>query len=106
MLEIDKKRLEKLDQTYQFQRVVSDGDDRVRLDDPGEQRCRFCGGKPGDSIDGDTVTFKKDAHVIPQLLGNSNLVSDFECDICNEYFSLYESSLGEYTSPIRALLGI
>ena len=57
--------------------------------------CRFCNSKYGE------VFFKKDAHVISKLLGNKYLVSDFECDNCNQLFSEYESHLSHFIGPIR-----
>jgi hypothetical protein len=63
-------------------------------------RCRFCGQeKPN-------VKFKKDAHVIPQLLGNRYALSKYECDLCNEHFSLYESSLASYLGLFRTMARI
>ncbi len=60
--------------------------------------CRFCGrAKPNTS-------FKKDAHVIPQLLGNRKLLSYFECDKCNELFSIFENSLASYLDPFRTFV--
>jgi hypothetical protein len=58
--------------------------------------CRFCGKtKP-------EVTFKKDAHFIPQFMGNRYLLSSFECDICNEKFGeLYENSFANYLGAYR-----
>ena len=64
-----------------------------------EKICRFCGKTQPN------VKFKKDAHLIPQLLGNRTLVTNFECDSCNEkVFSIYESSLGAYTNPFRSII--
>src|SRR5258708_3564260 len=50
-----------------------------------------------------TVTFKSDAHTIPQLTGNRNLVSDFECDSCNSHFSVYESHLSAFLGLSKTL---
>lgn len=47
--------------------------------------CRYCG------LNATQATFKKEAHIIPHLMGNRYLVSDFECDKCNELFSKYEN---------------
>ena len=42
--------------------------------------CRYCGrSKP-------EVKFKKEAHSVPELLGNKNLISYDECDACNTQF--------------------
>lgn len=58
--------------------------------------CRFCG-------EIEKGKFKKDAHIIPEGLGNRFLVSNFECDNCNEKFGSYESDLCEFLGPIRTL---
>ena len=58
--------------------------------------CRFCKEKYGE------VFFKGDAHVIPRLLGNEYLVSDYECDNCNAIFSNYETHLSNFLGPLRA----
>lgn len=62
-----------------------------------ERVCRFCGkGFP-------QVTFKKDAHLVPHLLGNKQLFSDFECDNCNDMFGHYESDLANFIGLARTL---
>lgn len=58
--------------------------------------CRFCG-------ENEKSKFKKDAHIIPESLGNRFLISNFECDICNEKFSVYEDALNKFIGPIRTL---
>lgn len=62
--------------------------------------CRFC------SKTSNETNFKKDAHVIPQLLGNRKILSYFECDNCNDLFSKYEDSLASYIGPFRTIVGI
>lgn len=52
--------------------------------------CRFCGKTQDD------VTFNNRSHVVPKLLGNFLVVSNFECDVCNSYFSKYETELEKY----------
>lgn len=64
------------------------------LDKP--QVCRFCKKTTPE------VTFKKDAHLIPQFFGNRYLLSAFECDVCNKFFGdTYESSFSNYLSAYR-----
>lgn len=65
-----------------------------------ERLCRFCGLKEPDT------TFKKVAHLIPELLGNHNLLSEFECDACNEKFSIYENHLANFLGVTRTINGI
>ncbi|MDM5235197.1 HNH endonuclease [Bacillus cereus] len=61
--------------------------------------CRFCGKSQNE------VNFKKDAHAIPHMLGNQYLLSKYECDVCNQYFSKLENDLGNYTLFIRSIQG-
>ncbi len=65
------------------------------------QTCRYCSrGKPA-------VSFKKDAHAVPHLLGNRSIFAHYECDSCNEQFSVsLEDHLGKLLLPVRAVLGI
>ena len=60
--------------------------------------CRFCGKKFGET------KFKNDSHLIPGMLGNNILLSDFECDLCNNFFGkTYESDLANYLGLSRAI---
>jgi len=59
--------------------------------------CRFCKKKSGE------VKFKKDAHIFPIALGNRYLVSDFECDSCNELFGTYEDDLVKFLGITRTI---
>src|SRR5262245_65876053 len=55
------------------------------------QVCRFCSRtKP-------EVTFRKEAHAVPELAGNGTLISFYECDECNNRFSAFEDDLGKLT---------
>ncbi|MBP6782153.1 MAG: hypothetical protein KA152_00065 [Verrucomicrobiales bacterium] len=60
--------------------------------------CRFCGlGKPN-------VTFRKVAHAVPEFLGNKSLVSQNECDACNEKLAdEYEDHLSKWFGPMRTV---
>ncbi|WP_367866906.1 HNH endonuclease [Pedobacter sp. WC2423] len=62
-----------------------------------ERTCRFC------TKSFPEVTFKKKAHIIPELLGKSSFVSDFECDVCNLLFSTYETDLASFIGAPRSL---
>src|SRR5688572_6618744 len=51
--------------------------------------CRFCGrGYP-------YILFSNYPHLLPQLIGNRDMYSDFECDDCNAFFSVFENDLAE-----------
>ena len=55
------------------------------------QVCRFC------SRTSPAVTFRKEAHAVPELAGNGTLISLYECDDCNNRFSAFEDDLGKLT---------
>lgn len=60
--------------------------------------CRFCGEKKP------KVSFKLEAHAIPEFTGNKSLIAYDECDTCNELFSrIIEDHLGKYLGPQRTL---
>ncbi|MDV4068904.1 hypothetical protein CMT34_11945 [Elizabethkingia anophelis] len=54
-------------------------------------KCRFCG------KDSSETTFKMESHILPQFIGNKFVVSNFECDQCNEKFSrILENDFATY----------
>lgn len=61
--------------------------------------CRFCGSSNGSS------SFINEAHLIPQMLGNRYLISDFECDNCNMLFSKFENDFANWLGISRSILG-
>ena len=74
---------------------------RMFLGDSQNRLCRFCNKKNPD------VSFRKRAHAIPELLGNSSLFSNYECDDCNTLFgSTIENDLGNWTKPSRTFARI
>lgn len=51
------------------------------------------------------MPFKKEADVIPAVLGNRIFFNYDECDICNElHFSLHENELANYLMMDRILI--
>lgn len=85
---------------YDPQRIVQDGDVKMILGSKDNRQCRFC------NQAAPVVAFANKAHVIPQLLGNRNVTSRFECDSCNDHFSVYESSLAAFVIPATTFAGI
>lgn len=84
-------------QAYHIEQTIVCPDVKVKGLIPKTKRtCRFC------KLKYDEVLFKKDAHLISEFLGNKYLLSDFECDNCNEIFSNYESHLAHFLGPHRA----
>jgi len=64
--------------------------------------CRFCGKKASAR-----VKFRKDAHLISELVGNKQLFNDFECDDCNLFFGkAYENDLANFLGISRSLTGL
>lgn len=65
-----------------------------------ERTCRFCGKTNGET------TFQSEAHLIPESLGNKELLSDFECDLCNYQFgNKYDNELSNFLGIYRTLNG-
>lgn len=63
--------------------------------------CRYC------RRDASGTTFKQESHAIPECLGNRSLISNDECDGCNDLFSrTFEHHLDLMTRPWRAYFGI
>lgn len=63
--------------------------------------CRYCGLKMPD------VKFNKKAHTISESLGNKTIVTNDECDTCNEEFGKgIEQQLSDYIAPMRLFFGI
>lgn len=63
-----------------------------------ERTCRFC-----KAVFSKDEKFKSKAHLIPELLGNDYIFSDFECDRCNALFSKYENDLANFIGVARAM---
>lgn len=86
--------------TYDLIDVIIPGRTDLNLLKPKKERiCRFCGRKYGDT------QFEEKAHLIPEMLGNKKLLSDFECDQCNHYFDKLEDQLSKFLGIYRTLSG-
>ena len=92
--------MEKFWSIYELENNIVDNANFKPLGNKNVRSCRFCKQKPP------TATFKKIAHLMPQLMGNKRMTTYFECDICNTHFSKYETSLASYIGCISTLLGI
>ena len=62
--------------------------------------CRFCG------RDRNHTSFRKEAHAIPDSLGNHLLFSNEECGGCNERLATVEDNLIHFLDVNRAMVGI
>jgi len=64
------------------------------------RKCRFCNRTETE------VTFKSEAHALPELLGENKLISQDECDDCNALFGAFESHLSRFFIPYLTVLGV
>jgi hypothetical protein len=85
---------------YEMETIIGDSDNKFYLGTKEPRICRFC--KKNEK----EVTFKMDAHVMPQFMGNRNLLSYFECDECNSLFSNYEDSFANFLGITRTFAQI
>ncbi len=69
------------------------------LKDSIQNTCRFC------KKSSPEVSFKQESHVLPQQLHRAKPISKFECDSCNELFSIFESDFGHYFQIDKSLFG-
>ena len=84
---------------YDLKELICCDEFHIRKPKPRKLRvCRFCG-----TTYNKDEKFRSDAHLIPGLLGNKFLYSDFECDKCNFLFGKYESNLADFLGAIRAM---
>jgi hypothetical protein len=59
---------------------IDEGQNKPTILGAKEFKCRFCGkSKP-------ETTFRNRAHALPEFIGNSSLLSHYECDNCNSRF--------------------
>lgn len=88
---------------YNMLPIISSGDPRYSkrsLKNYKERTCRFCGRRYGQT------SFSNYSHLVPQLIGNTSMYSDFECDECNLIFSSYENDLAEFLGISRSIIGM
>jgi len=87
---------------YDMKGIVANGDPtygKRTLRGYSTRTCRFCGRCYPN------VSFSDYSHLLPQLIGNSNLYSDFECDDCNKGFSEMENDLADFLGISRSITG-
>lgn len=102
-LNLDKLNLDRANNffdKYDFESIMGDSDSKYYLGQKEPRICRFCNKTEQD------VTFNSDAHVMPQFMGNKNLLSYFECDSCNSLFSKYEDSFANFFGISRTFAQI
>lgn len=83
---------------YGIEKMVFCPEEKPRnLKEKNDRICRFCG------VSKSPKKFKKAAHVIPELMGNRYLISDFECDDCNHHFGTQENDLASFLGIVRTI---
>ena len=82
---------------YEIDNIIFHPERKPALREKSQRKCRFC----GKSVP--QVTFKNVAHLMPEFMGNNNIISDFECDSCNTLFGRYGSDLANFIGLSRTL---
>ncbi len=79
--------------------ILNDSDkEKIVLGNSENRKCRFC------SKQAPEVSFKLEAHAIPESLGNKKIFSLYECDTCNKFFGNgIENDFGNWSKPTRSL---
>ena len=88
-----------LDENYD---VIADhrlrDDQKEFIGQKANRRCRYCGA---------AGPFEMEAHAVPELIGNRAIISNEECDSCNQLFARnLEDHLGKMLNGVRTLSGI
>lgn len=86
--------------TIDFVQIIPQNAHPSKLKARNQRTCRYC------NRTAPSATFRKRAHVIPSLLGNKHLLSDYECDDCNNLFSRFETSLAAYIGLMRTVTSL
>lgn len=84
--------------------VAHDGHKRICIGETQKnlRKCRYC-----KRTQADGATFKKIGHTISEGLGNKAIITNNECDDCNEYFGHnIEPDFITYIDPLRVLFGV
>ena len=88
---------------YNLKDILITGDSRYSkrsLKTSLKRTCIFC------KRSNPETTFSNHSHLIPQLIGNPDLYSDFECDKCNAIFSTFENDLANFLGISRSISGL
>jgi len=91
------------EQKYELIDIFFQGDGRFakRTMKPfSERKCRFCNKCIPE------MSFSDLAHLLPQLIGNTNLYSDYECNNCNKRFSKCEGDFANFLGISRSMTGL
>lgn len=86
-----------------YEIFANNGEGKVEIGpkDKSKRTCRYC------HKDSTQTKFDKVAHTISEAFGNKGIITNDECDACNEYFGKnVEPALIEYLDFFRAFYGI
>jgi hypothetical protein len=95
--EINKKKEEEFFKNYELYNIFGSSDKKIFIGKKQSRVCRFC--KRGE----DQADFSNNAHIIPEFMGNKKVFSYFECNNCNDKFSLYEDSFAKFLGAARTI---
>lgn len=79
------------------------GDVPVNIGEPDKKKrvCRFCG------KDATQTKFQNKAHTISKSMGNNLIMTNDECDTCNnEFGKMVEGDFAEYVGVFRTMMGL
>lgn len=99
LIEEYSQQLQKIAEDYEIEGLFLHPTRKDKIKHKHLRICRYCHKTYPDT------TFNKIAHIIPELMGNDNLISDDECDSCNHLFSKYEDSFANFLGIARTLSG-
>ena len=70
--------------------------DKRYLGDRAAKTCRFCGKSEPE------VKFTQETHALPEATGNKSLITNYECDTCNDKFGRgIDTEFGKWSKPLR-----
>ncbi|SMP18134.1 hypothetical protein [Chryseobacterium profundimaris] len=73
----------------------NDPSKKIYLGEKDNRTCRFCQKKHPQT------SFKNVSHTVPEFLSNKSLLSYYECDVCNNYFSMFDSEFARILLPFN-----
>ena len=63
--------------------------------------CRFCGRNENETL------FNQIANALPELIGNKSLITNYECDECNNFFGTkLESDYAKFFMLWHSIMGV
>lgn len=82
-------------------RFLNSLNNKIYLGNSKYKICRFCG------KNNEQTKFSKIAHVFPESIGNHILFSNYECDLCNQFFGdTIENDYAKFFLLYHSILGV